>query len=404
MSAPIHSWGSYLRWTLATLVLVVASAGAINVAIDPQGVFDSPRVAGLNAVKPYLDHHRELARWQAARRVCASAGIFGNSRAEIGFDPENEGFARRGLSAFNHAVPGTSAELSLRQINWLDAAGCMPKTVVLGVEFFDFLGGARPRPLAARPTEPAPRPDLRFLAESVFSVSGLRDSLDTMLLQHASYPATLTPRGFNPLLNYIPEVAQNGHYVLFRQRAEENVRSWLRKPRRLQPVEGGASENEQVLDAILARSARAAATTYLVIYPYHAEIRMMLERLGMGELFAEWKKSIVAIAARHAAAGGRVEVWDFSGIAPETLESIPARGDRRTRMQYYWEAGHFKKALGDRVLARLLGDENGFGVRLDSSNADRWIAEDRARVQALLAEPSPLLAEVDAVLERYASR
>ena len=44
----------------------------------------------------------------------------------------------------------------LRQILWLQAANCLPKTVFFGVEFFDFLGGDRPRPLPTLQTAPEP--------------------------------------------------------------------------------------------------------------------------------------------------------------------------------------------------------------------------------------------------------
>ena len=64
--------------------------------------------------------------------------------------------------------------------------------------------------------------------------------------------------------------------------------------------------------------------------------------------------------------GGTVEVWDFSGLSTETLEPIPDRLDRRTRMKYYWEAGHFKKELGDQIIGRVLGEPLNFGVKLDA--------------------------------------
>jgi hypothetical protein len=141
-------------------------------------------------------------------------------------------------------------------------------------------------------------------------------------------------------------------------------------------------------------------TTYVIIYPYHAEIRLILERLGLGGLFAEWRRLIVANAERSAKLGGKVEVWDFSGIGPETLESIPAKGDHQTRMAWYWEPGHFKKELGSLLIDRVLGKPGSFGMKLDSKNLDAWLAEDRRRVQAVLAHPSPLVSEVEDLINQ----
>ena len=393
-------WTHYLRWMLSTLAVTLAVVGGVNILIDPLGVVGAPRIDNFNAIKPYLDHHRDLARWQAARRACASVGIFGNSRAEIGFDPENPTFAAHGLTAFNHAIPGSGAIMAYRQLNWLDRAGCMPKTIILGVDFFDFLGGSKPTPLPTPEIDPPPRLDGRFLAETVFSITGLKDSLGTIMLQRTPHPAILTERGFNPMDNYLDEVARSGHYLLFRQRAEENLRNWTRKAPRLRPEEGGISSDEQEVEAFLTHATGAGSSVHLVIYPYHAEIRMMLERIGLGELFSDWKRNLLATTVRAAKGHATVKLWDFSAITPETLEEIPALGDHKTNLRYYWEAGHFKKALGDLALAQMLGDTTGFGVELNPANIDTWLTEDRTRVKTLLAQPSPLLTEVDDVLRK----
>jgi hypothetical protein len=391
-------WTSYLRWMLYTCVLAIATVGAFNAFMDPLGVFNFPRVVGVNSIKPYLDHHRELTRYENSRRVCADTGFFGNSRAGIGFDPESPALAARGLQAYNHAIPGTGARTTYQQLLWLQATGCLPKTAFIGVDFFDFLGGALPRALPTLDTIPAPKKDMRFFAESVFSIAGLRDSLSTLLVQRLKFPAIVTDHGFNPLLNYIPEIAQNGHYAMFRQRAEDNVRSLKRKPLRLRPDQGGRSDDEAVTEASLARLASAGSTTYVIIYPYHAQIRLLIERLGMGELFSAWKRLIFEIAMHQSTKDGVVEVWDFSGISPETLEEIPIKGDYKTQLKYFWEAGHFKKELGDLVMARVQGMPGNFGIKLNPSTLESWLAEDRRRMDEIRDTPSHLLAEVNNVI------
>lgn len=388
------SWASYLRWMLTTLAICVALVGAINVFVDPLGIFGSPRIPGINATKPYLDHHRDLTRWQAARRVCAGAGIFGNSRAEIGFDPRHPAFAAAGLSAFNYALPSAPASTIDRQLKWLASIGCTPKLAIVGVEFNDFLGTTKAVPLP--PVDAPPQIDGKVLAETVFSLTGLQDSLKTLALQRTRYGATLTELGFNPLDNYIAEVNNSGHYVLFRQRAEQNARAWRRMEPAIQPA-SGLSIDQQALEAVLAGLEATGSTTRLVIYPYHAEIRLIQARLGLAGLFDDWRRMIVAMAARHPG----VEVWDFSGIGPEVLEAIPAPGDRQTHLRNFWEAGHFKRELGDRVVARAMGEagaDSAFGLRLTPDNIDRALADDSRKLQALLATPSPLLAEVDDVV------
>ena len=395
---------SYLRWMLATAALLAAAVAAFTILVDPLGVFGSPRIAGLNAVKPHFEHDRELTHWTGAKRLCSKTGIFGNSRAEIGLNPLSPALLAHGLSAYDHAVPGTSADLSYRQLKWLAEAGCMPRTVFLGVDFFDFLGAGAAPPMSVLDAAPPPRVDGNFVAQNVLSLTGLQDSIETLATQHTRHPATLTERGFDPLDNYVAEVEHNGAYALFRQKAQDNIRTWKRLPPRIQPAAGGVCDTEQAIDAFVSRARAVDAKVTLIIYPYHAETRLIVERLGLGGLFAQWKKRIVDLAARHQGSGQAIEVWDFSGLSPQTLEAIPPPDDRRTQLRWFWEAGHFKSALGDVALARMLGEPNGFGISLDEGNVDAWVARDRADVQALMASPSPLLGEVDSLLPPGASR
>lgn len=395
-----HAWKSYLSWMLAACLLAIGGTGLFNALTDPLGVFGTPRLSGINSIKPYPDHHRHLSRFAAGKRICANTGIFGNSRAEIGLDPMSPVFLEHGINAFNHAIPGSNASTAYRQLLWLKASGCMPRQILLGVEFFDFLGGSPSVSLPTLQSDPPPKLDGRFFAEAVFSITGVRDSLSTLIVQRSNFAATMTERGFNPLRNYLQEVSRNGHHVLFRQRAEENLRNWSGKPKRLRPADGGISEDEMALDAILAHSTASGSRIHLIIYPYHAQIRLLMERMGMGGLFSEWKRQVYGIAERHAAQGGNIEVWDFSGIGNETLETIPDPGDRRTHLTYYWEAGHFKKELGERVIARILGDDTRFGTKLERRTLESWLDEDQAKVAALVASPSPMVAEIEHLTTR----
>lgn len=401
---PPTSGAAYLRWMLATAALLVAAVALFVVLVDPLGVFGSPRIAGLNAVKPHFEHDRELTHWMGAKRLCSKTAIFGNSRAEIGFNPMSDALLAHGLPAYDNAIPGTSADLSYRQLKWLAEAGCMPSTVFLGVDFFDFLGAQAAPAMSALDAAPAPRIDANFVAQNVLSLTGLQDSIETVAIQQARHPATLTDRGFDPLDNYVAEVERNGAYALFRQKAQDNIRTWRRLAPRIQPGPGVVCDTEQGIDAFVTRARAADAKVYLVIYPYHAETRLIVERLGLGALFAQWKKRIVDLAARHREPGQEIEVWDFSGLSPQTLEAIPAPEDRRTQLKWFWEAGHFKPALGDVALARMLGEPNGFGIRLAPANVDDWVARDRASVLAFMATPSPLLAELDSLLPPGAPR
>jgi len=386
---------SYLRDMLATALAALAACAAINLVMDPLSLYGAPRIAGLNARKPYLDHYNLLTRWTLAKSACASAGIFGNSRAEIGFDPGNEAFGQLGLRAFNHALPGTDIETSLRQLAWLRQAGCMPKVIVLGVDFFDVLGDDSVAPPTDIPA--APKVDIKTVAETVFSLTALRDSVTAIRTQHARYPATLADDGFNPLLNYIPEAGASGYYGLFRQKAVENLRRWSGRPARIGPPNGARSAQFAELQEFLALARMSGSTVHLVVYPYHVEIRLMMERLGLDPLFSEWKQLLIGTVAAQARAGLSVDLTDFSGVSVQTSERIPPPSDKRTQMVSYWEAGHFKRQLGDRMLQQTLLGRPGFGKPLTQASFQACQEEDARRLGEAITQDPALGRELDSL-------
>ena len=57
-------------------------------------------------------------------------------------------------------------------------------------------------------------------------------------------------------------------------------------------------------------------------------------------------------------------------------------GNTRSVTRWYWEAGHFKSALGERILQRILGGETAFGFRLGADT----LAANRQRIAAERAQ------------------
>ena len=65
-----------------------------------------------------------------------------------------------------------------------------------------------------------------------------------------------------------------------------------------------------------------------------------------------------------------MQLFDFSGYNEFTTERVPPPADRHSAMRWYWDAGHYKVALGDEMLGVIFGDAAPFGVALTSSNVE----------------------------------
>lgn len=348
---------------------VIASAALVAV-IDPYRLYGMTEMAGVNQVKPLPTRYQNQIKMHGALKHQADTFILGNSRAELGLNPEHGAL---GASAFNLALAGTSLGTGREQLEQLQAAGVKPKRLVVGVEFLDFLlDPSKPLPVR-EPKEKGPFDDFAWQADALFSMDSLSDSLKTLRLQRVSDPQSITARGFNPLREYNKFARDDGYYSIFQQRAVENAKRFVRVPRGLVSSETGSSPNIDNLRAILAHGVRDQADMHLVIYPYHAQILAMFEEAGLAATFDEWKALLVSEVEKVRAAnpGVRVTLWDFSGFSSYQCEPIPAKGDKKAKTQWYWEAGHFKPALGDIMLSRVAGASaaENFGFPLDQSTA-----------------------------------
>ena len=381
------------RFYLLTLLLLLVSGAIVVCAfvliVDPYGVYGIVRRDHFNAVKPGLTRYQSQIKQEHALRVRPHFIILGNSRAEIGFDPRASAFSSHG-DGYNLAIPGTGLATSASQFAQLLQAGVKPRTVIVGMEFIDFLNPATALPARARTAVAPPSHGRAFWRfDTLFSLASIRDAVHTLRIQHDGEAATLSPDGFNPLLEYGAYVRRDGYQKLFRQRAQENAASFQRKS-----TSGLATEDFHSLRAFLLALAATQADIKLVIYPYHAQILAMFESAGLWPLFDEWKQQLVleVAAVKKIRPSASIEVSDFSGFGPYNCEPIPTQQQRHASPRWYWEAGHFKKALGDIVMQRVMTlkegapDDGQFGMPLTSAtlaaNRDRIAAERSACVAA----------------------
>lgn len=395
---------SYLAlWLTLTAGLALAVAG-FNLVVDPYGLVRRVEAPGFNAVKPAAGAHGATVKAYQVLRVNPRALILGNSRAEVGFDPGHPAWPAEARPVFNLALPGTGTATTLRYLRHVLANGAgagarKPVVAVWGIDFMDFLvdAGAPRRAGSSGPEgerllvnadgERNPRRVLRQVrdyAGATLTLGAFIDSLGTLVNQGNPYAADLTLLGFNPMRDYLKITADEGYWAVFRQRDLENIKAYLRRPRDLFDAAGRSSPALDDLDQVLRLCRRHGIALHLVIYPYHAHLLEILRLTGHWPAFEVWKRAVVQHVAEEArAAGGPAfALWDFSGFDASTTETIPARGDRRTRMHGYWEAGHFKGELGGRVLARVFARPEapaGFGVPLGPDNIEAQIAAGRAQ-------------------------
>lgn len=349
--------GRYLAgWATASVILAMALV-ALTVTVDPWYVWGSPLRNGLNALKPAAIGRGALAKTHLLPRACPHTLLLGNSRVEVGIDPASDAWPDRMRPVFNAGAAGERPSYSLRILR-LAAQHCAPRLVVLAVDFPDFLQ----QPSAPATTDlvgdPWHKPVLETL-EAALSLAAITDSIKTLALQRDPDAPTLTAQGHNPQSEYRAMTARSGYHPLFAQKL--SIYRGVLRTRPPAVLTRADSEPMRVLVATIAQARSAGVPVVLMLPPYHASYLDLIDATGRADEFGAWK---VAVAAEANMAG--VTLLDFSQRHFFTTEAIPARGDRRTTPRYYWESGHFKTTLGDEIIRRLAGENDGFGVELAS--------------------------------------
>jgi len=401
-SDPMVPRTRYLCGLGASLAALLVAVIVCNLIIDPYGYVGAPRIPGLNALKPGPGSQLVPVKKAALSRAAPDALILGNSRAEVGFDPEHPAWAKRGLEAYNAAIRGAGLEVAVRMLETARQTQ-EPEVVIVGLDVLDFLTApdAAVRPYPSAPAESVVDRFQRWFG-AVATFGALRDSVRTIIAQHERYPEIITDRGLNPLREYEGIARVEGYHAMFAQRAQENARAYVRKPSGIFVEGTRSSPSFAIVEGLVERARQRGTELHLLIYPYHAQILVMFEAAGLWPAFEEWKRRLAEIAV---AGGDAVVLWDFSGFSTYATEAIPGPGDRKAELRWYWEAGHFKKALGDVVLERVFlskggAESEGFGVRLTPANVDAHLGRIRERRDEFRALQPSLVADVEELVRR----
>lgn len=374
---------------LVSLAIVLGLVAAFNAAVDPYDVFGTPRIAGLNRVKSQTLLQTRLAKVYQIARVHPKTVLIGTSRVDMGLDPQSQVWPASMQPVYDMGLPGmnlSGSYLALR--NAVAAGGVRSVLVMLDFEYFFFPDpppdsgalGEYARRLAVTSTG-APNP-LRFrqrLQDMFFSTltrGAVQDSVATVLAQYQSDPPDLAPDGATNEAGFRNAIKSDGAQALFMQKEVEYAALATRAASALSKWNGPMPNLDYVRRIIALCHARGIALT-LAIPPYHADLLDIFANAGLWNRFEQWKSELVDVVAQ----GGdpSVKLWDFSGYDSYTTEDVPAAGNRGDSLRWFWEPAHFKKALGDVMLRRMLdGTPADFGVELTPQTLPGQLARIRA--------------------------
>lgn len=392
---------AYLAWTAGTFIGLCCFAVALGIAVDPYRVFGTPAIIGWTSLRPRIYEQADMAKTYQLERIAPRTLLLGNSRVEIGIDPASALWPKDARPVFNASEAGRGLRTALRMLR--DAIAVRPPDrAFLGLDILDFLerpsSPAMPLPppdaedrrlLVDRDGRPNPERTIQIWRDrfaATLTIDAVLDSIETLLDQDPETSVTMTAVGFNPLRNYKIYVQRDGYYGLFAQKNAIYLAQYRQHPK---PdfADLPRYASFRYLERILRLAGDHNVRLVLFIHPYHADYLEMLHEVGLWPSFEAWKRGLVKIVdTADAKRPGSVRLFDFSGYDALTTERTPPRGDRRSQMRWYWEPGHYKSALGDRMLARMLGGHEEFGRLLTTATIDQDLADIRANRARFIAQ------------------
>ncbi len=403
-----------LVW-LVSLVLVLAVVAAFDGAVDPYGVIGTKRIAGFNALKSTANNHTSLIKAYQVERMKPHGVIIGTSRAEIALDPDSPLWPAAARPVYNYGIPGASLKELYRELQDAGAAGPI-KVAVIMLEFESFLlpdtrPGLEPdedqRMLVTADGQPNPLRARRH-AQDIFlttlTLGALEDSIGTVFAQHRQGSLDQTDHGVMTEAAFRMTAATDGYNELFTQKEQDYAGRDAGVARAI----GGRSlvgetPGIDTVRQMLAYCRSHGIQPILILPPYHADLLEIFDAAGLWDRFEAWKADLVKLAAQSSTPADPIKLWDFSGYNRYSTEDVPPPGDHHNTVTWFWEPGHFKRALGDLMLSRVLtGEPADFGVELNPNTIDAQIQTIRAARQAYRAAHTTQAARAVAFYSRAA--
>lgn len=397
----------YLKWLATGAGTLILCVVALNWLVNPFSLFDPPAIRGLNANKPHYVEHLRLTHVYRVTRLEPECVLLGTSRAGRGLAPDHP--ALQALGCYNLALPAISVYEMRRYLQHAQSVRPL-KLAILAMDFRAFstapdqsgaFSEARLRVDAnGRKQFNLFSSQLPDFASSLISTSATLASLGTIRKQGWAKD-TLAANGY-----WAPLTERYDHAASF----EAYTRNSARRFAELHGSEDVFRKNLDELRRLLRAAYGSGIDVRLVFSPSHAWHWQTLWESGLWARFEDIKRQLVRINAEEAArAGARpYPVWDFSGSHGPALESVPAA--RGAAMHGFWEPVHYKRAVGDVLLARVMGlaphDAGGpeaFGVPLDAATLEQHLAGLRSMQQAYMKNHPGDVSRIRALMRQTAS-
>ncbi len=393
----------YLQSTFLILITISLAVISMNFIVDPFKMFSILELKGFNQSKPALFKNVRMSKAFNVRKIKPVNIILGTSRADVALDPEHDGWNSEVTETYNLALSsGRINELE----QYLKHAHNQKdlRRVVLGLDLFMFdanmiyENGFSLERLSTVPESHGLTGLINDLVTSLFSIDALLASWQTIISQNKMSVSNYFENGMRDTSSKWQNIqAKGGHFAAVEKSLNDSINAkdgW-------ESFSLSSDTIEQTLlpmssfQRIVAFCVDNNIELFLYFSPTHAKNLEVIWVFGLWDDYEMWKKDIVRIVFDKQKNKDQIKIWDFSGFNSITMESVPVKGDIKSKMKWYWESSHFKVEVGSLILDRMfsLDTQNStkfdnFGVLLNPENIGQHLKNIRSE-HLLYAEQYP---------------
>lgn len=391
----------YLSTYFTSFAIVLFAIAIFNWFIDPFGMHWSPHIEGVNQIKPEAGKRTRITKAYQVNQIKPQVLIVGNSRVEMGLDPNNKDFA--GRTVYNQGMPGASISM---QIDYaIDAIknNDSIEQLLVAVDFLDFLLSEEEIVKFRAKLKTKKNYVFRLTSEDkdnfasvarikeklamIFSLDAFSASVNT-IFQQSTMASSINSNGFNNALSYVAIIKNEGIKPLFRQKLNEistrlTSKHWSIKAQEAFPYSPNFAHLGRLIEVTQSRNINVV----FFINPYHSSYLHTLAEQNQWTNFQQWKQTLVQYL--NQIQGDDYNLWDFSGASDFVYEAVPIEAPK-TQMQWFWEPAHYRKELGALILMNLLTEKNDdssdFGQQLTLNNIASLLKTNQASLQKHLVQ------------------
>ena len=346
-------------FTLLVLVLLLA-VGLFNYAVNPYLIFDDNRTEGFNAIKADINDYVRQAKAYHPLNQKIDTLIVGNSRVEMGMDPEHQCLSQ---ATYNLGLPGASVELQMAYTLNLLRQKQSIQHLIIGVDFSDFLHGNASPPktefafagqerlayfIDGRENPQFWWSQLKDRYMALLSLDAGSSSVKTLLGQKTTAP-TRTGKGLNPAHDMAEATRVEGPQQLFKHTL--NMLEQLLSPDQAYQAQPAFDSVQYLaLKTLIQHAEKHGIKVSFFINPLHESFFAVAEKNGLTDDYLRWHADIESFMRQQTKPG--MAFYDFNRIPTMTDEPVPSAESRKP-LAWFWEPTHYNQQLGDYLLARM---------------------------------------------------